>query len=239
MSEISIITVVFNAKDDLEKTLNSIKSQTTSAEVIVIDGGSSDGTTEVIKNSTIISRSLSENDNGIYHAMNKGIGLATSKWLYFLNAGDVFQDQRTLETINQSINESDCDVVYGDVIITGKKDTHLNCDLTKLVVHHQGICYKKSLHEQVGLYLVNRKLTIADYLFFNLLIPFKWKKIPAVFAICDGTGVSSKMRSYYSKMCVDFIFGRMSILKLTLFFILYPFYKTGKSVFQLKSLYAK
>jgi len=224
MSKVSIITVVYNAKDDLEKTLKSISSQTCRTEVIVIDGGSSDGTLEVIKcNSNIITNYISEKDRGIYDAMNKGVTLASGEWLYFLNAGDVFHDVDTLNNLVLETQQEDFEVIYGDVIIIGKNEIQLNCDISKLVIHHQGICYKKSLHDQVGPYLVNRKLTIADYIFFNLLMPFRWKKTSTVVAVCDGSGVSSKIRSYYSKICVDFIFGKISIPKFTLFLIFYPF----------------
>ncbi len=237
---ISIVTVVYNAKSDLELTLKSIKSQSANAEVIVIDGGSTDGTKEVIgQNKDIVSKSISEKDNGIYDAMNKGIDLATGEWIYFLNAGDVFFDYKTLELLVQKISEIDSDVLYGDVIISGTNQFQLNCDISKMVVHHQGIIYKKNLHDKVGKYVVHRKFTIADYFFFNLISQYKWTKNPQAIAICDATGVSSQMKSYYSKMCVDFTFGRLTIKRFSFFIIAYPFYKFLKTVFNFKSRYAK
>ena len=240
MFQISIVTVVYNAKADLELTLKSISEQTIKAEVIVVDGGSADGTVEVIKdNLNIISKHISEKDQGIYDAMNKGIDLSSCQWIYFLNAGDVFYDSHTLEDLDKTCISDECDVVYGDVIISGKKEVQLGCDVSKMVIHHQGICYKKELHHKVGKYIVNRKFTIADYFFFNLIIPYRWKKINRVIALCDGGGVSSQLKSYYSKMCIDFTFGRLTITRFSLYIIIYPIYKFIKSTLGLKSFYAK
>ena len=240
MSRLSIITVVYNAKADLDLTLKSIKSQTIRTEVIVIDGGSSDGTVEIIKNnSDIVSNYISEKDQGIYDAMNKGILNATGEWIYFLNAGDVFHDSQTLELLVSQCDPKETDIIYGDVIILGANQFQLNCDVSKMVIHHQGICYKKDLHNSVGKYVVNKKFTIADYFFFNLILPFRWRKTSFVFAICDGGGVSSKMKSFYAKNAVDFLFGRLTISKFTTFVVFYPFYKLFKKVLNLKSLYAK
>lgn len=240
MSVITIITVVYNAKDDLELTLKSIESQSVKAEVVVIDGGSTDGTVEIInQNQHIITKFISEKDQGIYDAMNKGIDLATGDWIYFLNAGDVFHGPQTLELLLSECASSESDIVYGDVIISGRSRFQLNCDVSKMVIHHQGICYKKALHHKVGKYVVNKKFTIADYFFFNLILPFNWKKTPQVIAICDASGVSSQMKSYYSKMCVDFTFGRLTILKFSLFVIAYPIYKILKNIINFKSFYAK
>lgn len=89
---ISVITVVFNAKDQIEKTIQSVIDQNYDAvEYIIIDGGSTDGTVDIIKKyRNQISYWVSEADNGIYDAMNKGIEQAKGKGLLFLNAGDYF-----------------------------------------------------------------------------------------------------------------------------------------------------
>lgn len=87
---ISIITVVYNRKADLEKTLKNLVAQKSpQVELVVIDGGSTDGTKEVILSfGDDIDSSISEPDKGVFDAMNKGIKLATGKWLIFINAGD-------------------------------------------------------------------------------------------------------------------------------------------------------
>lgn len=80
----SIITVCLNAKEGLERTLRSIEEQTfNNFEWIVIDGGSTDGTVELIQNYSCIKRLISEPDEGIYDAMNKGIEISSGEYLFF------------------------------------------------------------------------------------------------------------------------------------------------------------
>lgn len=117
MQKISIITVTYNCKDDFAKTLSSIKAQDyPSIEYIVIDGGSTDGTAELIKqNDSFIDYWVSEKDDGIYFAMNKGLDSATGDWVIMFNAGDVFYAKDTLSQMF-SRDLSKVDVFYGDCI---------------------------------------------------------------------------------------------------------------------------
>ena len=98
-SLISIITVVFNDKYGLEETILSVLSQTSeNIEYIIIDGGSNDGTVDVIKKyEKSIDKWISEPDNGIYDAMNKGIALASGGFINFMNAGDVYASNNKLK----------------------------------------------------------------------------------------------------------------------------------------------
>ncbi|WP_432772783.1 glycosyltransferase family 2 protein [Francisella salimarina] len=102
---ITIITVVFNGEKYLEETINSVISQTyENIEYIVIDGGSTDGTVDIIKKyDSQIDCWVSEHDEGIYDAMNKGIGLATGDWVNFMNAGDLFYNENILESIHSKL----------------------------------------------------------------------------------------------------------------------------------------
>lgn len=101
---ISIITVNFNNKDGLERTIKSVISQKPELyEYIIIDGGSTDGSVDVIKkHSQHIHYWVSEKDNGIYHAMNKGIAVATGDYCNFLNSGDTYHDSYVLSRLAQS-----------------------------------------------------------------------------------------------------------------------------------------
>lgn len=101
----SIITVTYNAADVIGYTLESVLSQTYgSYECLLIDGGSGDGTVEKAKASGVrFAHIVSERDNGIYDAMNKGIALATGDYLCFLNAGDAFYAPDTLQRIVDAI----------------------------------------------------------------------------------------------------------------------------------------
>jgi len=114
--KISIITVVFNGSKDIEKTILSILNQTYhNLEFIVIDGGSTDGTQEIIKKyDNHIDFWVSEPDRGIYDAMNKGIQKATGEWVNFMNSGDSFYSKEVLSKFVVS-NLSDSDVVYGSI----------------------------------------------------------------------------------------------------------------------------
>ena len=91
----SIIVVTFNNADGLERTLRSIRQlDYAPKETIVIDGGSKDGSLDIVeRNKDIITVALSEEDTGIYNAMNKGIRLATGDYVAFMNAGDEFADK--------------------------------------------------------------------------------------------------------------------------------------------------
>ena len=100
-TKISIITIVYNDAKGLEKTIKSVTSQTCgNIEYIIIDGGSNDGTVDLIKRyNDKIDYWSSEPDNGIYDAMNKGIEAATGEWVNFMNAGDVFCDEGVLQAV--------------------------------------------------------------------------------------------------------------------------------------------
>ena len=119
---ISIITVSFNAVAEIENTILSVLSQSYhNIEYIVVDGGSTDGTVDIIeKYADKISYWLSEPDKGIYDAMNKGIDIATGKWINFMNSGDVFFDNQVLEQFVQSLPHTQYDICYGDTALRYK-----------------------------------------------------------------------------------------------------------------------
>ena len=113
---VTIITVCRNHAKELEKTIQSVESQTwQEKEFLVIDGASTDETTKVIRqHESSITRWISEPDQGIYDAMNKGVQLAQGQWVIFMNAGDTFASTDTLQRVFQESQEAD--VIYGDVI---------------------------------------------------------------------------------------------------------------------------
>jgi glycosyltransferase involved in cell wall biosynthesis len=119
MKRLSIITVTFNCKRDLERTLLSLQEQTwRDFEHIIVDGNSTDGTVDLIRlHESYIGKWTSEKDNGIYDAMNKGIGMATGEFVQFLNAGDVFAEPESLQRVAEKI-ESGFDLVFGQIIVT-------------------------------------------------------------------------------------------------------------------------
>lgn len=119
---LSIITVNYNNKDGLQKTISSIISQTyKDYEWIVIDGGSTDGSKELLEeNRQHFSYWVSEPDKGVYNAMNKGLSHVRGEYVNFMNSGDVFYENTTLEKV---FNESlEGDIVYGDWYLIKKGD---------------------------------------------------------------------------------------------------------------------
>lgn len=114
---ISIITVTYNAARVLEPTIQSIIRQTFSQyEYIIIDGGSTDGTLDIIrKYAPHIHYRISEPDKGLYDAMNKGLQAARGEYIWFMNAGDEVYDKDTLTQLFTS-NPTDADIYYGDAL---------------------------------------------------------------------------------------------------------------------------
>ena len=113
---VTIITVCRNHAQELERTIRSVESQTwQEKEYLVIDGASTDDTLDVIKaHEASITRWVSEPDQGIYDAMNKGVRMAQGEWVIFMNAGDTFASDDTLQRVFGS--PQNADVIYGDVI---------------------------------------------------------------------------------------------------------------------------
>jgi len=151
--QISIVTVVKNDASALKQTIRSVISQTfKDYEYIIIDGGSTDNTPEIIKKySGYIGIHISEPDNGIFDAMNKGAQLANGKWVNYLNAGDVFESPQTLVAVVELLND-DIDVAYGACRIIYKdivSGVHLPCKLSNLwkgmSFSHQSVFCKTNL----------------------------------------------------------------------------------------------
>ncbi len=114
----SIITITFNAVETLERTIASVEAQDYRAiEYIVVDGGSTDGTMQVVgRHASTVGRCISEPDDGLYYAMNKGLKVATGEYVWFLNAGDELNSPDTVSRVMNS--DRGADVYYGDTVIT-------------------------------------------------------------------------------------------------------------------------
>lgn len=114
MKLFSIITVCFNCKAQIDKTIQSVLSQDRSLfEYIVIDGKSTDGTMDIISSYNNIDVVISEPDKGIYDAMNKGIAKATGEYINFMNAGDTFFSSDVLSKVSKMMDKG-IDVIFGD-----------------------------------------------------------------------------------------------------------------------------
>ena len=171
---LSVITICLNDKTGLEKTILSVKEQTfRNYEHLVIDGGSTDGSVEIInKNADSLSYFISEKDNGRYHAMNKGITASKGHYLLFLNSGDYLTDQNVLEKLFAIKPHSA--IEYGNVFFDdsyGSRSLYKQPEVLSLeymmegTVLHPGAFIKRELFLNLGLY--NEDYIIAsDYDFF-------------------------------------------------------------------------
>ena len=157
---ISIITVVYNNKVPLERTIKSIISQTyPNIEFIIIDGSSTDGTLDVIREyNDKISYWLSEKDEGIYDAMNKGLTCSTGDYVWFINAGDQITEPDTLQSVIK--NDPGIDVYYGDTVLIDINDNLAGLRRLRppakltwksfgmgLVVCHQALIIRRNMQE--------------------------------------------------------------------------------------------
>lgn len=116
MQKFTIITCTYNAAATLERTIRSVDTQTYPCiEHLIIDGASKDGTLEIAATSKR-ARVISEPDKGLYDAMNKGIRMATGDYIIFLNAGDKFHTDDTLEKVSAMIKDNP-DVIYGETAL--------------------------------------------------------------------------------------------------------------------------
>lgn len=155
---ISVVTVVYNSEQFLEKTIKSIVSQSyPHIEFIIIDGGSKDGTIDIIKKyDSSIAYWKSEPDNGLYDAMNKGLQVATGDYVWFVNSGDEIYNNTIVEKIIASHNQAD--VIYGETMIINEVGKELGIRRLKtpeqltwrslkagMLVSHQAILVKRSL----------------------------------------------------------------------------------------------
>lgn len=199
--KVSIIIVTYNAKSVIKNAIESVGKQTyANTELIIIDGNSSDGTIEVLKNSNEIAFWLSEPDVGIYDAMNKGIKFATGEWIVFLGADDVFYDSKSISSVfEDEIDYQNFDFIYGNVwlkkskrIMGGSRDI---CSLIENNIPHQAIFFNRRVFDIVGKF--NQRYSIlGDYdlnirIFSNPII--KSKYVDKILGIFDQSGVSGRM----------------------------------------------
>lgn len=123
--KVTIITATYNSSDTVRDTLLSVASQSyRSIEHIVVDGASTDHTIDIVNEFPHVSRVISEKDNGIYDAMNKGIAMATGDIIGILNSDDFFSDENVVTRIVQAFNQSGCDAVYGDLLFVDRQNVN-------------------------------------------------------------------------------------------------------------------
>ncbi|NND93437.1 MAG: glycosyltransferase [Flavobacteriales bacterium] len=124
--KVTVITVAYNSAETIRDTIESVISQDyQDIEYIIIDGGSKDGTQDIVSQyGGHISQFISEPDEGLYYAMNKGLALATGHIVGILNSDDVYQDSRVLSEVVNEFDSSPIDCLYGDLVYV--EESHLD-----------------------------------------------------------------------------------------------------------------
>ncbi|MBR1518914.1 MAG: glycosyltransferase [Prevotella sp.] len=200
--KLSVITVNYNNNSGLEKTINSVIGQTgfDDFEYIIIDGGSSDGSREVIeRHKDYLDYWCSEPDKGIFNAMNKGVEHAKGEYVIFMNSGDCFYNENVLKSLFVG-KEYEADIITGQVVIMGtntlirKYNDNLSLQLYNDTINHQGSFIKKKLLNKVK-YDESLKI-VSDWKFWIetiILGNARVLVINNIIAEQDMTGISSNL----------------------------------------------
>lgn len=205
MTKFSIITVTLNNLLNLKLTLDSIFEQTfKDYEIIIIDGGSTEGTVEYLEKIDQINfKFISENDKGIYDAQNKGIKLARGEYLFFLNGGDTFCNKDVLNNISTFINKEDL-IFYGDIIIKENKFRSYERKYPEKLTYkywyddkflcHQATIFKSEVFKKYGVYDTTFKFA-SDYDLIQKVWVHdraKFRHIPVFIVNYDLNGISAQ-----------------------------------------------
>ncbi|MFA6086657.1 glycosyltransferase family 2 protein [Mucilaginibacter sp.] len=175
---ISIVTVVYNAVKTIEQTIQSVLQQSyNNIEYIIIDGGSTDGTVKLVKEYKQLFaqkgrkyKFVSESDNGIYDAMNKGIALSTGDWIGIINSDDFYEKNAIQYVVNTIASNPSAELIHGNLNFIDevgnvkfeipKED--LNLLTNTMTIFHPTIFIKKQVYEKFGLFNLKYKLC-ADW----------------------------------------------------------------------------
>ena len=198
--KLSVITINYNNSSGLQRTIESVVAQQYSdMEYIVVDGGSTDESLEIIKHhEKFINKWVSEKDKGIYNALNKGIKMATGDYLLFLNSGDHFYDSAVLNKYHHHIEKED--LIAFDIHLLGLGHDYIHKHPEKIQLSflfeetfaHQSVFIKRILFDEIGLYDETLKV-VADWKFFIHAVVSKctYKYVPQILTRFYFGGISS------------------------------------------------
>jgi len=198
--KVSIITVVLNDKGYIEETINSVLGQSyNNLEYVIVDGGSTDGTLDIIKKyEDKVSTIISEKDNGIYDAMNKGITMAKGELVGIINSGDWYESNAVELIVDRY--RSDKNAIYHGILkyYLNDKEYYLRATnheaLKNEQIEHPTCFIPKSVYEKCGLYLTTEYKIASDYelLLRNYLKGTRFVQINSLIANFRLTGISTK-----------------------------------------------
>ena len=177
--KISIITVCFNSARTIRQTIESVVKQTyDNIEYIIIDGGSTDGTVDIIKKyENNINYWISETDKGIYDAMNKGIDKANGDIIGIINSDDWYTDNNVIKEVIEAFNKNNVDIIHGNLIYVNEiknerfrilPDLKVENIYRKMVFNHPTCFIKRNVYKRFGTFDLRYNIT-ADY---ELLLRF-------------------------------------------------------------------
>lgn len=195
MKKLTIITINKNNRIGLGKTLDSISEQSWSDyELIVVDGGSEDGSIDIIsKYRDKIAISVTESDGGIYDAQNKGVRLASGEYCIFMNAGDVFYNNSVLEKVFSIPRVAD--VLYGD-FVHGSRQINYPPKMTFLFFYKTGFCsqavFVKTVHHKKNPFDTRYRIMADREFFYKMFMcDASFEYVNAVVCIYDASGISN------------------------------------------------
>lgn len=209
---LSIITINYNNKSGLQKTLDSVLAQTCKDfEWIVIDGGSTDGSKDLIEqHQDSMAYWCSEPDRGIYHAMNKGIAKAKGDYLQFLNSGDVLSDEKVVSEILPYLRGFD--IYMGNMYFASRVgvpvvnpesvcNENILHTLVFKAIMHPSTYIKRECFMKFGYYDEHLRICSDWWFFYEAIVKYNASisYIPVVVTIFDETGISSTQRSIIDK----------------------------------------
>ncbi|PSV90440.1 glycosyltransferase family 2 protein [Photobacterium angustum] len=193
--KVTIITVCYNSEKTINRTIKSVLAQTyKDIEYLIIDGGSKDKTLDIIRQHPEI-KYISEKDKGIYNAMNKGLHLASGDIVAFLNSDDYYQDNKVIDKVVSSFNNSH-NFVFGDIKVIDDERSYLRkANLEKIkfgmTINHPALFISSNLIENITF---DESLKIAaDYDFVLTVLNKKinYKYLNECLVVMDGMGVSN------------------------------------------------
>ena len=239
---ISIVTISFNNYKGLENTIKSVISQSfKNFEFIIIDGGSTDNSVDLIKQyDSQITYWISENDKGAYHAMNKGLAKTSGDYCIFLNSGDYFNTNTILSQVSDLI-KGDEDLIYGLIkweefnVMWNPVENFKNFEIAfHSPIPHQASFFKVSTLKKMNGYNENYRI-ISDWavMLEMLLQNKKIKKISLIVSKCETQGLSSINNKKILKERLSYLlkFSKRTLVKGCIFYL--------KNKFRFLNLYSR
>lgn len=205
--KISIITVVYNGEELLENTILSvIKQDYENLEYIIIDGGSTDHTIDIIKKyANNISYWISEPDKGIYDAMNKGIEACTGEWILFRNCGDYFASLSDISNVFNKSTYDGYDIIYGDALLWDKygywiqkPELQEKNRIGVMPVWHPSTFIRSTIHKKNKFNLKYKLAADHNFILSCKTKGLRFKYVPiilAIFNVGDGASIKGQTKS--------------------------------------------